>query len=65
MIPKFDQYCTPGVNETYERYVFRTRLQHEGEIIEQYVTDLKHKVKTCNYRILEESLKRDLIFWEH
>ena len=29
VIPKFDQYCTPGVNETYERYVFRTRLQDE------------------------------------
>ena len=58
---KFDQYCTPRVNETYERYVFRTRLQHEGETIEQYVIDLKHKAKTCNYWILEESLIRDQI----
>ena len=61
VIAKFDQYCTPRVNETYKRDVFRTRLQHEGETIEQYVTDLKHKAKTCNYGILEESLKRDQI----
>jgi len=61
VIRKFNQRCTPRVNETYERYVFRTRLQHEGETIERYVTDLKHKDKTCNYGILEESLIRDQI----
>ena len=58
MIRKFDQYLK--VNETYERYVFRTRLQHEGESI-LHVTDLKHKSKRCNYGILEESLIRDQI----
>ena len=61
VVGKFDQYCTPRVNETYERYAFRTHLQHEGETIEQYVIDLKHKAKTCNYGILEESLIRDQI----
>ena len=45
VIRNFDQYCTSRVNETYERYVFGKCLQHEGETIEQYVTDLKHKVK--------------------
>ena len=51
VIRKSEQYCTPRVND-----VFRKRLQHEGETIEQYVTDLKHKARTCNYGILEESL---------
>ena len=31
VIRKFDQYCTPRVNETYELYEFCTRLQHEGK----------------------------------
>ena len=48
MTRKFGQYCTP-------------RLQHNGETIEQYFTDLKHKAKTCNYGILEEFLIRDQI----
>ena len=59
VIRKFDQYLK--VNETYERYVFRTLLQHEGETIERYVTDLKHNDKTCNYGILDESLIWDQI----
>ena len=58
VIHKFDQYFTPRINETYERYAFRTHLQHEGETIEQYVIDLKHKAKTCNYWILGKSLIR-------
>ena len=44
--------------------MFRTRLQHEDKIIEQYVTDLKHTAKTCNYWMLEESLIRDQIVLE-
>jgi len=59
VIRKLDQYCTPRVNETYERCVFRTCIKHEGETIEQYVTDLKRRAKTCTYVILEESLIRD------
>ena len=61
VLRKFDNYCTPRVNETYERYVFRTRLQRDEETIEQYVTDLKYKAKSCNYGDLEESLIRDQI----
>jgi len=61
VIRKFDQFCTPRLNETNEWYVFRTRLQHEGETIEQYLTDLNNKSKTWNYGIPEESLIRDQI----
>ena len=39
--------------------MFRTRLQHEGETIEQFVIDFKHKAETCNNGILEESLIRE------
>ena len=38
VIRKFDQYCTPRVNEKYERYVFRARLQHEDETTEQHAS---------------------------
>lgn len=33
VIAKFEQYCTPKKNETYERYVSRNRMQKESESI--------------------------------
>lgn len=31
VIEKFDLHCSPKKNETFERYVFRSRLQLQGE----------------------------------
>jgi hypothetical protein len=31
VIEKFDAYCSPRTNETFERYVFRCRTQKDGE----------------------------------
>ena len=46
VIEKFNSYCNPKKNETYERYVFHSRKQLQGEPIEQFVTDLKLKAQT-------------------
>ncbi len=35
------------VNETYETYVFRTRVQKETENIDEFVTILRELVQTC------------------
>ncbi len=61
VLDKFEAYCVPRTNETYERFVFRSRLQRDGETVEQFVTDLKNKSKSCNYGTLKESLIRDQI----
>ncbi|KAK7939091.1 hypothetical protein WMY93_002417 [Mugilogobius chulae] len=37
VLTKFEEYCTPRKNETYERYVFRNRMQADNESIEQYI----------------------------
>jgi len=47
VLEKFDAHCLSKRNETYERYVFRTRMQHEGEAFDYFLTDLKIKAKTC------------------
>lgn len=31
VIKKFDEHCSPKKNETYERYVFRSCAQSQGE----------------------------------
>ena len=46
-----------GVPKTYERYIFNLRNQHSDESIDEYVTELKHLSKSCNY--LCDSLLRD------
>ena len=59
VIEKFNSYCNPKKNETYERYVFHSRKQLQGEPIEQFVTDLKLKAQTCQFENLKDSMIRD------
>jgi hypothetical protein len=61
VVAAFDEYCSPKKNETYERYLFRSRQQHQDETFEQFVTDLRLKAKTCNFANLYSSMIRDQI----
>ncbi|RVE61333.1 hypothetical protein OJAV_G00169770 [Oryzias javanicus] len=58
---KFDEHCSPKKNETYERYVFRSRLQQLTESFDAFVTDLKLKARTCNFGVLQDSMIRDQV----
>ncbi|XP_045182664.2 uncharacterized protein K02A2.6-like [Mercenaria mercenaria] len=58
----FEQYCQPKSNRIYARYRFRSRTQQEGEMFEQYVTDLKVLLRDCGYPVeMNEDLVRDQI----
>ncbi len=61
IMEKFAAYCTPRKNITYERHIFNTRNQRAGETIDQYVTDLRTKAKSCEFGTLCDSLIRDRI----
>ena len=58
---KFDQFTIGERNETYERYVFNNRIQHDNENIDTYVSELIVLAKTCNFGDLHDSLLRDRI----
>ncbi len=45
VMKKFDEHCSPKKNETYERYVFRSRTQSQGDSFDSFLTDLKLKSK--------------------
>ncbi len=49
LIEKFEAYCIPRSNVTWERHVFNIRSQQLGETVDQYVTDLRNKAKTCDF----------------
>ena len=59
VIEKFNACCNPKKNETYERYVFHSRKQLQGEPVEQFVADLKLKAQTCQFDNLRDSMIRD------
>lgn len=61
VLKKFDEHCLAKKNETYERYVFRSRLQQPGESFENFLTDLKIKAQSCNFGDLKNSMIRDQI----
>ena len=61
IMEKFEAYCTPRKNVTWDRHVFNSRTQQPGETIDQYVTDLRCKAKHCEFGTLTDSLIRDRI----
>ena len=58
---KFNAYCNPRKSVTWERNVFNTRNQQASKTIDQYVTDLKTKVKSCEFGTLTDCLIKDRI----
>ena len=60
LIQKFESYCTPKKNTTYERYVFNTCAQN-GRTLDVFLLDLRNKATTCEFGSLQESLIKDRI----
>ena len=58
---KFERYCTPKRNVTYERHKFFTRSQHMNETIDQYATELRNRAQSCEFGDLTNGLIRDRI----
>ena len=61
LVQKFEEYCIPRKNVTYERHLFNTRNQGPTESIDSYVTALKNLAKSCEFGELTDSLIRDRI----
>ena len=61
VIRKFEEYCTPKKNVTYERHVFNTRAQRATEGIDAYVTELSKRARNCEFGELHNSIIRDRI----
>ena len=61
LLDKFEKHFTPQNNVTFERHVFNPRVQAPGESIDQFVTDLRSKARSCEYAQLCDSLIKDRI----
>ena len=62
VLEAIDKYAQGETNETYERFIFNSRSQKEGEGIEKYVAALRTLAQTCNFcACLQDSPIRDRI----
>ncbi|XP_072398160.1 uncharacterized protein [Diabrotica undecimpunctata] len=59
VINAFKTYCSPLKNETYDRFLFFTRIQEEDEEFDNFMKDVKLLAKNCNFDSLEDSRIRD------
>ena len=60
-IEKFEAYCSPKRNITYERHLFNTHMQSVNETIDAHVTELRLQAKKCEFGALCNELIRDRI----
>ena len=58
---KFEEYVNPRKNTEFARFWFREYKQQEGEIIYQFMTDLKTRAKSCKFGDQHDSMIRDCI----
>ncbi|XP_022783269.1 uncharacterized protein K02A2.6-like [Stylophora pistillata] len=56
---QFEQYCNPRKNVVFERYQFWQITQKDSETVDQFVTRLKNKVKSCEYPSPVDDMLRD------
>ena len=61
ILQKFQEYCEPKKNITFERRVFNTRTQQPTQSFDCFVTELRVQAKKCAYGALQEELTRDRI----
>lgn len=61
VLKAFEDFCLPQKNTIYERYVFRNRMQNDGESFDSYLIELKRLIKTCEYAAVENEMLRDQI----
>ena len=61
VIRKFEKYCAPKKNVTYERHVFNTRARGAITGIDAYVTALRKLARNCEFGELHDSIIRDRI----
>ena len=53
---KFEEFCLPPKNFVFEMHKFNSCKQNQGENIDQFVTELKTRAKTCELGELENRL---------
>lgn len=57
----FESHCIPKKNLLYARWIFKRRIQKEGESYDSFVTDCKTLIQDCEYANQMETLTDKII----
>ena len=57
----FEEYCAPKGNVIFERFLFNSIVQDEGQSIDAFILTLKTKVKSCDYDKPDEMVRDRLV----
>ncbi|KAF2885329.1 hypothetical protein ILUMI_20861 [Ignelater luminosus] len=61
LLNKFDAHFLPKENLTYERYLFMMKRQQEGQILEDFITELVEQAQKCKLGDLHDGLIKCMI----
>lgn len=61
IIDAFEDYIKPRKNVIYDRYLFYSRNQVEGETFESFVKDIKRLAESCEFGSEKENMIRDRV----
>lgn len=59
VLEQFEQYCNPRKKVVLERHQFWQITQKDSETVDQFVTRLKNRVKSCEYSLLVDDIVRE------
>ena len=62
VLEQFERYCNPRKNVDFERYQFWQITQKDSETVDQFVTRLKNKVKSCEYESVDDTVRDKFVF---
>ena len=62
VLEQFERYCNSRKNVLFERYQFWQITQKDSETVDQFVTPLKSKVKSCEYESVDDLVRDKFVF---
>ena len=62
VLEQFEWYYNPKKNVVFERYQFWQISQKDSETVDQFVTSLKSKVKSCEYSAVDDMVRDKFVF---
>ena len=51
VLEQFERNCNPRKNKVFERYQFWQITQKDSKTVDQFITQLKNKVKSCENHV--------------
>lgn len=61
VVEAYENFCIPRKNVVYERFLFYSRNQKDGETFDSFLVDIKKLSKTCEFADNKDDMIRDRI----